>query len=786
MGAIFRDESPEILTSAKGSKLVGRRYTPLFDNYRSQQASGAFRVVAADFVSTEEGTGIVHMAPAFGEDDFAIGQREGWQVAMPIDAEARFTEEFPEYQGKFVKEADPLIIRRLREEGKLVYQTTLQHAYPFCYRCDSPLIYRAVDTWFCRIEPIKQAMLAANRQINWVPDHLRDGRFGKWLEGARDWNLSRNRYWGTPIPVWMSAGGEEKVCVGSLDELEALSGQRPSDLHRHFVDQITIPSRQGKGELRRVPQVLDVWFESGSMPYAQNHYPFENREVVETNFPADFIAEGLDQTRGWFYTLLVLSTALFDKPPFKNVIVNGLILAEDGKKMSKRLKNYPEPEDILDRYGADALRAYLIDSPVVRAEDLRFSEEGIREVLRQVILPWWNAYSFFVTYANLDGWTPARPPVAAPGRLDRWILSVLNGLIEEVNAQMDRYNLYRVIPALEAFIDDLTKWYIRLSRPRFWKGDDDPDKAAAYQTLYAVLTRFVRVLAPVLPFTCEAIYRNLVVKAGAPGPESVHLTDFPEPDPRGRDLTLEREMALARTIVGLGRALRERHKLKTRQPLREVTVVARSAEERSLIRDLEDLILDELNVKELRFTEREEDLVQVTAKANYRVLGPRFGKEMQRAAAVIQGFDLATIRRLDAGGEVEVCRQRVTIADVLIERRERGGRVTETGDGVTVSLDLEVTPELKAEGNAREVKNRIQAMRKEAGFAVDDRIQVLVRAPLEFSQDLAAHADYLKRETLAVRFETGPDADFGPELERTWEIDGQAVAIGIRRVGAQA
>jgi len=784
VGAIFRDERPEVLATAKGSKLVGRRYTPPFDIYYRRYAASAFRVVAADFVSTEDGTGIVHMAPAFGEDDFAIGQAEGWPVAMPIDAEGRFTEELPEYQGKFVKEADPLIIRRLREEGKLVHQTTLQHAYPFCYRCDSPLIYRAVDTWFCRIEPLKQAMLAANRQINWVPGHLREGRFGKWLEGARDWNLSRSRYWGTPIPVWMSADGEEKVCVGSLDELERHSGKRPTDLHRHFVDDITIPSRQGKGELRRVPQVLDVWFESGSMPYAQNHYPFENREVVEQNFPADFIAEGLDQTRGWFYTLIVLSTALFDKPAFKNVIVNGLILAEDGKKMSKRLKNYPEPEQIFDRYGADALRAYLIDSPVVRAEDLRFSEDGIREVLRQVILPLWNAYSFFVTYANLDGWTPARPKVAAPGRLDRWILSVLNGLIEEVNAQMDGYNLYRVIPALEAFIDDLTRWYIRLSRPRFWTSDDDPDKAAAYQTLYVVLTTFARVLAPFLPFTCEAIYRNLVVKAGAPGPESVHLTDYPEPDSRRRDLTLEREMVLARTIVGLGRALRERHKLKTRQPLKEVTVVARSAEERTLIRDLEDLILDELNVKELRFTEREEDLVQVTAKANYRVLGPRFGKQMQRAAQVIQGFDLATIRRLEAGGQVEVCGERVAIADVTIERREREGRVTETGGGVTVSLDIEVTPELKAEGNAREVKNRIQAMRKEAGFAVDDRIAVAVRAPAGLREDLQVHADYLQRETLAVRLDLAPSPDFAPEIERTWDIDGHTVAIGIRRMAA--
>ncbi len=779
--AVFREDKPEILAREKGAALVGRRYEPPFPYYRNH-ADNAFRVVAAEFVSTAEGTGIVHLAPSFGEDDFQVGRREGWPVAMPVDAEGKFNEEVPDFAGKFVKEADPLIVRRLREEGKLVHQTTLQHAYPFCYRCDSPLIYRALDTWFMKIEPVKPAMLAANQRVNWVPEHLRDGRFGNWLEGARDWNLARNRYWGTPIPVWISEDGEEAVCVGSRDELARATGIHPLDLHRHFVDDLTIPSARGKGELRRVPQVLDCWFESGSMPYAQNHYPFDNKAKVEAAFPADFIAEGLDQTRGWFYTLIVISAALFDKPAFKNVIVNGLILAEDGKKMSKRLKNYPEPEEILDRYGADALRAYLIDSPVVRAEDLRFSEAGIRDVLRQVILPLWNAYSFFVTYANLDGFSPLRPPVAAQSRLDRWILSVQNGLIEEVNAQMDGYNLHRVIPALERFIDDLTKWYIRLSRPRFWKDGADADKAAAYSTLYTVLTTFSRVLAPFLPFVCEAMYRNLVVRAGAPGPESVHLTDYPTADPFRRDPVLEREMALARAIVGLGRALRERHKLKTRQPLREVTVVARTAEEQALIRDMEDLVLEELNVKELRFTEREEDLVTVTAKANFRVCGPLFGKEMRRAAQVIQGFDLATIRRLEAGGEVEVCGEKVTIAEIQIERQERAGHATETADGVTVSLDIAVTPELKAEGHAREVKNRIQAMRKEAGFAVEDRIHARIAAPPEMAADLGTHADYLRAETLAVELGFGAAPEFAPEIERVWEIDGQTVTIAIRRM----
>ncbi|HWN82287.1 MAG TPA: class I tRNA ligase family protein, partial [Candidatus Udaeobacter sp.] len=403
----------------------------------------------------------------------------------------------------------------------------------------------------------------------------------------------------------------------------------------------------------------------------------------DLSWPADLYLEGSDQHRGWFQSSLLESCATRGRAPYKAVLTHGFTMAADGKKMSKRLKNYPEPEAVLDRYGADALRAYLIDSPVVRGEDLRFSEEGIRDVARQVILPLWNAYAFFVTYANIDGWTPGKT-VAATGRLDRWILSTLAGLIIEVNSQMDRYNLHKVIPALESFIDDLTKWYIRLSRPRFWQEGESADKAAAYQTLYTVLTTFARVLAPVLPFVCEAMYRNLVVKAGVSGPESVHLTDYPTADPADRDLRLEREMSLARAIVGLGRQIRERHKVKTRQPLAEVAVVARTREEQALIRDLEDLICDELNVKSLRFVEREEDLVEVSAKANFRVCGPRFGSEMRRAAEVIKGFDLATIRKLEGGAEVEVVGQKVNIADILIERHERPGHATETEGGVTV------------------------------------------------------------------------------------------------------
>lgn len=780
LGAYYKKpEKAKIVERAKGSALAGKRYTPPFD-YFATLSEKTFVVVTADFVSTEDGSGIVHMAPAFGEDDQLIGRREGWPTVLPLDADCRFTNEVPDLEGLFVKEADPKIIEALKQKGMLVHRATIDHSYPHCWRCESPLIYRGIPAWFCKIDPIKQRMIENNRTINWVPEHIRDGRFGSWLENARDWNLSRNRFWGAPIPVWMSEDGEEMVCVGSREELERLSSRKVEDLHKHFVDEIPIPSPTGKGELRRVPEVLDCWFESGSMPYAQNHYPFEHRDRVETCFPGDFIAEGLDQTRGWFYTLLILSTALFDKPPFKNVIVNGMVLAEDGKKMSKRLKNYPDPIYVLDTYGADALRAYLINSPAVKAEDLRFAERGIAEIIRRVILPLWNGYSFFVTYANIDGWTPTATRVPVTHRLDRWILSNLQTLIHDVNEQMDRYNLYRVIPRLDGFIDDLTNWYIRRSRERFWGNEDAADKAAGYQTLYEVLVTFTKVLAPVLPFVCEEIYRNLVASQDPEAPISVHLCDYPEANESLRDETLEREMTLARTIVGLGRALRAKHKIKTRQPLSEVTVVARTPEERALIGEMEEIILEELNVKSLTFTDREEELVEIGAKANFRSLGKRFGPRMRDAARIIESFDLATVRRLEEGARVEVLGEPVTLDDILVARTEHDGHVTETGNGATISLNVDLTPELVTEGQARELKNRIQTMRKEAGYNVSDRIRVGIDAPADLAAGFERFEAYIRGETLAdeIRFDAPLDA---ADAEKACEIDGETIRIAITR-----
>ena len=778
LAAYYGGKTPDIVARFKGTDLVGMRYEPLFSYFSGLADKGAFRVVAAEFVSTEDGTGIVHTAPGFGEDDCAVCRANHIPEVCPIDEECRFTGEVPDYAGRPVKSVDEEIIRRLKDEGRLVHRGQIKHSYPHCWRDDVPLIYRAVSTWFVRVEELKERMVANNRSINWVPAHLRDGRFGKWLENARDWAISRNRYWGTPLPVWRNDEGE-CVCVGSVAELEKLTGRKVMDLHKHFVDDLEIPSPTGKSPLRRIPEVLDCWFESGSMPYAQQHYPFENKARFEAHFPADFIAEGLDQTRGWFYTLVVLGTALFDSPPFRNVVVNGLVLAENGQKMSKRLRNYPDPMDVIDRCGADALRLFMLGSQVVRAEDLKFSEAGVKEVLRGVMIPMWNALSFFCTYANVDGYAPGaeevKPPEAPQNVLDRWILSSASQMVQELRTEMDAYNLQKAATRFSRFIDDLTNWYIRRSRRRFWKSSSDTDKIEAYRTLHYVLLVFARAAAPFIPFTTEAIYRALRTETM---PESVHLCDYPVPDDC-RDEDLERQMELTMIAVSQGRFLRARHNLKVRQPLSRAVLAVADPRLRRLLEGTVDIVAEELNVKRVVLCAVDEEFVHLSCKANFKLLGGRLGRDMKFAAGKIAGLSGREIGEILAGksyrlelpgGRVE----EISASELVIQREERPGLVAASEGGVTIALATELTPELVAEGFAREFVSRIQNLRKERGFEVTDRIAVSYCAPADAEQAIALFRDYIAGEVLATKLSPG---DGDSELD----VNGIRVGVSVRK-----
>jgi isoleucyl-tRNA synthetase len=778
----YKDESEyQIVERLTGEELAGKQYEPIFPYFAELAVQGGFRVHLGEFVTTEEGTGIVHVAPGFGEDDYNLLRETELPVIVPIDPEARFTDEVPDFQGLQVKEADKPIIAWLKERGILVKRETYRHPYPFCYRTKTPLIYRAVGSWFVDIDQVKQSMLDANARVRWVPGHLQEGRFGKWLEGARAWAISRNRFWGNPIPVWKSDGSDYVEVISGREELHEKSGVWVDDLHKHFVDRITWPSPDGSGTMRRVPQVLDCWFESGAMPYAQNHYPFENKDSFEHNFPADFICEGLDQTRGWFYTLTVLAAALFDAPAFENVVVNGLVLAPDGKKMSKSERNYTDPKEVIHNFGADALRLFLMDSAVVKAEDLKYTDEGVREVLKTVIIPYWNAYSFFVTYANIDGVQPTGAPPDPDNPLDRWVLSEAEHLVAAVSSELDEYDLQKAIDPIKGFIDSLNNWYIRRSRRRFWKSESDADKEQAYQTLFSVLLTLTKVAAPMIPFVTEEIYRNL---RSDHDPESVHLCDYPVPEEARRDHELERKMAITRQAVSLGRAIRTMHNLKIRQPLSTLHVVTRDEEARRVLREMEDIIREEINVKDVVFRENEEELVEYSAKANFRELGPRLGKRMRAAASVIEGLTADEIRELmdgttlslDIGDEEPVD---VTIDSVIVQRREKENLKVLNEGSLTVALDPDVTHELYQEGLVRDLIRAVQNTRKERGFEVTDRIELSIDADQTVADAVKSFEDYLRGETLAEHVELTPEGN--GEMEAV-SIGDSNVRVAIRRV----
>ncbi|GIR61855.1 MAG: hypothetical protein CM15mP66_13030 [Pseudomonadota bacterium] len=679
--------------------------------------------------------------------------------------------------GLNVMEANRPISQKLKEKGLMFRQETVEHSYPFCWRTDTPLIYKPISTWFVKVESFRDRMVEHNRKVHWVPGHIRDGRFGKWLENARDWAISRNRFWGTPLPIWKSEDGDT-LCFGSVEELENASGTKVPDLHKQHVDQLVI-EHQGK-TYQRVTEVLDCWFESGSMPYGQQHYPFENKEVFEANFPANFICEGLDQTRGWFYTLVVIAQALFDKPAFHNCVVNGLILAEDGKKMSKRLKNYPDPTQMLDQYGADAIRLYMLNSPAVRGEDLRFSEKGLVETTRTLLLPLWNALAFLTTYARIDGWEPTSENLELPRNnpLDRWILSKLAGLIDEVRNQMDLYDLNRSVAPFVGFIDLLTNWYIRRSRRRFWKAGQGSDKLEAYATLFQVLRNLSRVIAPFVPFIADGIHRALK----QPGdPESVHLCLFPEKEAQmNRDSDLEQRMELVLSAVTMGRALRAKHQLKIRQPLRKITLITATPEAQRILEDLGELITDELNVKSVEISRDEKDLVELSAKANFKLLGRRMGKKMKSVSQAIAAMSPAQIRDYLQQGSIELMvdeeSTRFENEEILVQRNQKEGLLVETDNLLTVALDTEINEELMQEGLAREFVNKVQNMRKEKNLDVMDRIVTRYRGSKMLESSLETHSDFIRTETLTNVLSSESVLE-----GEDWDLNGEACRISIEK-----
>ncbi|AQK81813.1 Isoleucine--tRNA ligase cytoplasmic [Zea mays] len=671
-------ESYELLVKIPGPYLVGLKYTPLFDFFIELQET-AFRVIADNYVTDDSGTGVVHCAPAFGEDDhrvcLAAGIFETAGLVVAVDDDGCFIEKISDFKGRYVKEADKDIISAVKDKGRLVSKGSIEHSYPFCWRSGTPLIYRAVPSWFVKVEKIKDQLLECNKETYWVPDYVKEKRFHNWLEGARDWAISRSRFWGTPLPLWMSQDRKEIVVMDSIEKLEKLSGVKVTDLHRHYVDDITIPSKRGPkfGTLKRVDDVFDCWFESGSMPYAYIHYPFENRELFEKNFPGNFVAEGLDQTRGWFYTLMVLSTALFGKPAFKNLICNGLVLAEDGKKMSKSKKNYPSPKDLIDEFGADSLRLYLVNSPVVRAESLRFKRTGVFAVVKDVFLPWYNAYRFFVQNAKrlevegLASFSPMEQAVLLKSSnvLDHWINSATESLVSFVHQEMDAYRLYTVVPYLVKYIDYLTNIYVRLNRKRFKGRTGEEDCRISLSTLYHVLVTTCVVMAPFTPFFTEVLYQNLR-KVSSKSEESIHFCKFPSTTGE-RDERVEQSVNRMVTIIDLARNIRERHNKALKTPLKEMVVVH---PDNDFLEDitgkLKEYVMEEINVKTVTPCNDPLMYASLRAEPNFSVLGKRLGKDMGKVSNVVKKMTQEQILDFEKSGEISFFGHCLKLDDIKV------------------------------------------------------------------------------------------------------------------------
>ncbi|MFZ2188649.1 MAG: isoleucine--tRNA ligase [Candidatus Moraniibacteriota bacterium] len=711
----------EVIKKMKGSELVGKKYKPLFDYYakdeKLENRENGWQIYAGDFVTTEDGTGVVHIASAFGSDDMALGKLHKLPFVQHVRMDGSIKEEAIDFAGMNVKpiddhqKTDIEIIKFLAHSGTLFSKEKYEHSYPHCWRCETPLLNYATSSWFVSVLKIKERMLEIAKEINWSPEHIKNGRWGKWLEGARDWSISRQRYWASVIPIWKCDCGEMKV-IGSIAELEKLSGKVVTDLHKHSVDGVTFSCEKCNGTMKRIPDVLDCWFESGSMPYAQLHYPFENKEQFEKSFPANFIAEGVDQTRAWFYYLHVIASGIKDKQAFQNVVVNGIVLAEDGKKMSKRLQNYPDPMDVLEKYGADVLRFYFMSSPVVSAQNLNFSEKELAELSRGMFRMLWNTYSFFVLYAEVDGWQPNQVGVGElKNKLDQWIISELNSLIKNFNSEMEAYQLNRAARLFPEFIDNLSNWYVRRSRRRFWKSESDEDKNAAYQTLWTVLTELSKVLAPFCPFVAEEIYKNLT------GEESVHLVDFPVADEEKINEKLNFQMNLLRRVVNVGLSLRAESKKKVRQPLETLYVAGKYEKEVNEMTD------------------------------NLRMLWIMLEEELNVKGLIVSK-----------------------------DKVERDGIIWKEDGDLLVGLNIIITPELKLEGTARELVRAIQEMRKEAGYEVDNHIKI---GHVGAEEVFAKFGELIAKETLANDISAGELAE--ADLQKDVLIDEVKCGIFIKK-----
>jgi isoleucyl-tRNA synthetase len=782
---VFGGEAVQILERFKGKKLKGVRYKPLFTFIIPDKP--AYFVLLEDFVTTGDGSGLVHIAPAFGAEDMQAALKYDLPILMTVTEEGTFIPEVRPWSGKFVKDADPLIVQDLEARGLLLRAGNITHTYPFCWRCETPLLYYARGTWYIRTSQYKDRLVALNQEINWVPEHIKDGRFGNWLENNVDWALGRERYWGTPLPIWECQSCHHQLAIGSIAELAEFAGRDLSslDLHRPYVDQVQLTCPECDGSMQRVAELIDVWFDSGSMPVAQWHFPFENQEIFEHQHPADFISEAVDQTRGWFYSLHAISTLLFDKVSFKNVICLGLILDAQGQKMSKSRGNIVDPWEVLKIHGADAFRWYLYTAGPP-GQERRFSVELVGEVLRSFTLPLWNVYSFFVTYANLDHWSPpakGQPkPDYAYNELDRWLLSELHSLIAQITQALEAYDVTGATRPISAFVDELSKWYLRRSRRRFWKSESDADKQAAYATLYEALTTLSRLLAPTMPFLAEELYQNLIRSGESDAIESVHLTDWPKFHPEWIDSALNRDMQLVMTLASLGHATRNQAGIKVRQPLAEIAFSVSNQDEALALERFADLLADELNVKQVHRLGSAREAVSYHIKPLSKQLGKKYKALFPKVSRAIQNIEAEEIAlALLAGRTVQVPVEGIHLDiapdEVEVRAQARSGLVVASEGPYLAALLTELTPELIDEGLAREFVRRVQDLRKQANFDIADRIHLYLHASLGLARAIAAHRGYIMAETLALSLTETSDPPEGILLEV--ELDGERAVLTI-------